>query len=252
MLGFDPDDASEELIVRLSAYEKQLGVAAVEEAATSYPGADSADVLAKTLEAVAASTIRLDRIVAKRLPSTATRPAGGISPWQLAETAAREMREAVGMPHGPIRAKSLADILGCRWTDLNDAQPTARQLPYAAVATERGNVDRCALQSDRGRSRQRRFEISRALGDAVWEPQGMFAPVSRAKTDRQKFQRAFAQSLLCPFSDLIAYIDTTSPTEKHVRDAAKHFHVSEGVVYTALVNKHVLPRERLEDRLEAA
>lgn len=101
-------------------------------------------------------------------------------------------------------------------------------------------------------ARPRRFELARAIGEAAWDSRAIFAPLSRAKTDRQKFQRAFAQSLLCPFDDLMAYINTPNPTDRDVVEAAEYFHVSDGVVRTVLVNKEVLPRERLEDRLEAA
>src|SRR5262249_15611580 len=117
------------------------------------------------------------------------------------------------------------------------------------IAKNSAGKDRIALQS---KYRGQRFELARALGEAAWDSAAPFAPLSRAKTDRQKFQRAFAQSLLCPFDDLISYINTSNPTDRDINAAGKHFHVSENVVRTILVNKEVLPRERLEDRLEAA
>ena len=70
-------------------------------------------------------------------------------------------------------------------------------------------------------------------------------PLAASKTARQKFQRAFAQSLLCPYDDLVAYIGTTDPTEGDVAAAARNFHVSERVVRTVLVNKHIWDRGRL-------
>lgn len=76
--------------------------------------------------------------------------------------------------------------------------------------------------------------------------------MSRASTDRQKFQRAFAQSLLCPIDDLLNHVDPDSPTEKQIQRAAGYYHVSKKVVRTVLVNKGFIPREYLEARFETA
>ena len=77
-------------------------------------------------------------------------------------------------------------------------------------------------------------------------------PLTKTSTARQKFQRTFAQSLLCPFEDLKAYLETDHPDEDDIAAAAVHFHVANRVVETVLVNKKLIERERLVDRLEAA
>jgi hypothetical protein len=64
-------------------------------------------------------------------------------------------------------------------------------------------------------------------------------------TARQKFQRAFAASLLCPADGLIAFLGTDRPTDDDLSATAQHYHVSERVVRSVLVNKHVLARHRL-------
>jgi hypothetical protein len=66
-----------------------------------------------------------------------------------------------------------------------------------------------------------------------------------SSTGRQKFQRAFAQSLLCPFDDLMAYLGDEEITDGAMSSAARHFHVSERLVRSVLVNKRRLPRHRL-------
>ena len=75
--------------------------------------------------------------------------------------------------------------------------------------------------------------------------------MTRAKTRRQKFQRSFAQSLLCPYDDLMAYVNTDFPTEDDVAAAARHFHVSERVIQTLLVNKGTIDRQRFDEMVEA-
>jgi hypothetical protein len=63
---------------------------------------------------------------------------------------------------------------------------------------------------------------------------------------------AVDRSLLCPFSELRKRIDLLGPTEEQIDSAASYFHVRPSVVRTLLVNKGVLPRETLAERLEAA
>jgi hypothetical protein len=76
--------------------------------------------------------------------------------------------------------------------------------------------------------------------------------MTSTKTGRQKFQRAFAQSLLCPYDDLLAYMNTEDPIEDDISAAARHFHVSERVIQTTLVNKHRIDRQRFDEMVEAA
>ncbi len=98
----------------------------------------------------------------------------------------------------------------------------------------------------------RRFELARIAGDIAWAGQSDFGVVSRSRTERQKFQRAFAQSLLCPFSEVQRFIDLADPSDGQIADSARRFGVSPHVVRTLLVDKGALPRDTLQDRLEAA
>jgi hypothetical protein len=172
------------------------------------------------------------------------------SPWRLAEEAAARVRQAIGMARGPILGKLLAEMLRVRWDTLKSATATARGLPYAARLRGKADLERIATQTER--PRDRRFELSRMLGDAIWTRNASFGVISRAKTDRQKFQRAFAQSLLCPFDELRNHIDFDEPQASHIDDAARYFHVHTNVVRNLLVYKGILPRETLDDALEAA
>ena len=49
-----------------------------------------------------------------------------------------------------------------------------------------------------------RFDLARLVGDHFWAMGNgdMLLPATLAVTARQKFQRAFAQELLCPFEDV--------------------------------------------------
>ena len=247
-LGYDPDEAPDDLIAGLSALEDDLGEGAVEEAATAAPGAQAGAVLQKAVEASEASDIEVDLSVGGAVAPELLSP--GVTPWRLGEDAARMVREQIGLPPGPLLDEAYGDLLRTPWSTVKAASATARRLPYAARLQTKDTAARVALQTRA--AIDRRFELARMIGDEIWAKRDRFGIVSRARTERQKFQRAFAQSLLCPFADLRRYIDLTGPTETQIVDAAKLFDVRQSVVQTLLVNKGVLPRETLEDRLEAA
>jgi hypothetical protein len=172
------------------------------------------------------------------------------SDWTLAEDAAPQLRRVAGRPNGPLLNKALIEILAIHWQTVSRARATARYLPYGARLPGDGAIDRIALQSQT--SRGKRFELGRILGDAVWTRHSNFGVISRGKTDRQKFQRAFAQSLICPFDDLRSHVDLTNPTDDQIEAAARRYHVHRSVVTTLLVHKNILPRETLGEKIEAA
>lgn len=76
--------------------------------------------------------------------------------------------------------------------------------------------------------------------------------VSRAKSDRQKFQRAFANSLLCPFDGIQQVIDVNNPTPETMQIAARKLGVHRSVVRNQLVYKGYLPFENTSEAAEAA
>ena len=109
---------------------------------------------------------------------------------------------------------------------------------------------RVALQTSK--PYDRRFELVRQFADAVWARNSDFGIVSRAKSDRQKFQRAFAHSLLCPFDDLQRVIDVNNPTPENMQAAARAFVVNPSVVRDQLVYQGYLPFENTIEEAEAA
>ena len=247
-LGYDPDDAPDGLIEGLSALEDRLGESAVEEAAVAAPGARAQEVLKDAVDASEASGITADLGIADAVDKRLFERRA--SPWQWGEDASRAVRKLINAPHGAILDNVLGEVLGTAWVELKSAAATAQRLPYGARLQKQGSTQKLAPQTRAGIDR--RFELARIVADAIWPSNEVFGVISRAKTERQKFQRAFAQSLLCPFSDLRQQIDLAGPTEEQIVNAAKNFRVRPAVVQTLLVNKGVLPRETLDERLEAA
>jgi hypothetical protein len=281
-LGYDPDAAPDHTMDLLSGLAERYGQAAIDEAATAMPGAASGQTLQGEIEAASESRIECDfgaAIAATRAPlfgglsdvqhpfavlaerkifdliqgvGTFSEPPGGFSrltPWKLAEVRAASLRVALGVERGPLRNKALSEILGTSDASFRiSAAPRDLARPYSLRLAVNDNVRNRIVVRSRW-PHDRRFEMARALGDVVWAENEMLGPIAGSKTSRQKFQRAFAQSLLCPYADLIAYVGSDQPTEEDIAAAARHFHVSERLVRTVLVNKHVLPRGRLEPSL---
>ncbi len=249
MLGYDADQAPDGLIEALAAHESGLGQAAVEEAAVAAPGVGAATALEQALAAARESKLVVNFGVADQVPPVRPQLAQS-TPWRVAERAASHVRDVIGRPSGPLLNRALGDLLCVSETAVAEAQPTVGPAGYGSRLLVRGTESRLSLR--KSPARDRRFSVARALGDAIWLRDAHFGPITRAKTDRQKFQRAFAQSLLCPFSDLAQTMDLDNPTEQEIDQAAKRYHVNRSVVRTLLVNKGYLPRETLEDKLEAA
>ena len=157
------------------------------------------------------------------------------------------------MERGPIRNKRLAELLGLGSKSFRAAADGAsHRLPYGLRLSDQDPAGRQTIGLQARWPNARRFELCRALGDTLWARHDRLGPLADTNTARQKFQRAFAQSLLCPFNELLDFLNTEHPDDDDITAAARYFHVGEAVVKTVLVNKGIIPRTRLPDRPEAA
>lgn len=246
-LGFDPDTVPKGLMKGLALLAKQVGEAALDEAAAAAPGRDAGDVLAEVVQAARESEVVVDLSVARQVGSGLIRT-GEVPPWELGREAALRVRDLLGISHRPVLMKAFSDLLQVSSSDLK-RRGTARGLRYSARMRHRGERHRVALQSVY--DRDRRFELSCALADAIWL-ESDFGVISKAKTDRQKFQRAFAQNFLVPFAGLQSRIDLSNLGQASIDEAAKFYHVNSNVIRRLLILERILPRETFEERLEAA
>ena len=249
LLGFDPDAAPEGVVSDYEAMIERFGTEAIEEAALAQQGEYSGIALQDALGAAETSKVVL------RTPSAA----GGIEldrdplqpPWRLAIGAARGLRQRMRIPEGPIRNPRLSEVLGLNVERLATQRRWPSATPYGLrLRDASGNVNKLALRSRW--SHGRRFELCRSLGDIIWSGNDALGPLSTAKSGRQKFQRAFAQEFLCPFDDLRGYIQSEEPNDDDIHAAARHFHVSERLIQTTLVNHSVIDRGTFEQMVEAA
>ena len=227
MLGYDINEAPDGLMDTLAGLVERYGQTGVEEAVLANPGEQAADALQTVVAAASASNIRAQPPEAiERMSFDRNQPVG---PWVLAEQAAASLRAELCIT-GPISDQTLADILGVSCSVLECG--VASDVPYGLrVADGHRKHSRLALKATRPLAR--RLELCRHLGDMMWSDDGRLGPVSDALSVRQKFQRAFAQNFLCPYSELTAYCGA-EPTPDNIAAAAAHFDVSERGVETTL------------------
>ncbi len=248
-LGYDIDEAPELLIEAMGKLARRFGADNVEEAAMAAPGEDAPDILQNSITAASNSTHRCDFRSSLQLVPNVGRPPGlrmvdrtDKPPWTVAEDAARALRAAAGIGRGPVLNRALGDLTGAT-TKVFDPVREAGAAAYGLRLADAKGVQQLALRSSRGPAR--RFEVARALGDAIWSRGSRLGPMGDADSARQRFQRAFAQALLCPIEGLENYLGVGEATDDDIDAAARRFHVSEGVVRTVLVNKGRIDRSRL-------
>lgn len=248
-LGFDPDDAPNKLMQSMCALAAAFDEDSIREAAQAHQGPSSAKALENEIEVTRKRGVECDLQSHAEIPKLLQR--SKLPPWKLAEDAANQVRQAVKPVAGPVSDKFLASLLGVQVSVISDEPPGIPR--YALRLQEQDSpLHRVTLRSKWRVGR--RFELLRALGDTIWQQSGLLGPITRTSTSRQKFQRAFAQSFLCPFDELRAYLGTKRPSEEDIEAAARHFEVSAVFIKTMLVNKHILDRSTLEnieiDRVE--
>jgi len=251
-LGFDPSTAPESLMQEIAQLIQRYGRQGIEEAAIAAPGAGAAEVLRREISAAEASPWTCDFSDAVKAAGKLGNDLSNDPPWTAAEKAAQTVRQALGTKPGPLRNKHLSELVGVGEEAFRPVPAVSNgNLAYGLrLKSKNRQTDLVALRSRW--THDRRFEVTRALGDKIWSKTDPLGPLARSKTARQKFQRAFAQSLLCPFEDLMNYVNTQEPNEEDVSAAARHFHVAERVIQTILVNKHVIRREDFDAMVEAA
>jgi hypothetical protein len=237
MAGFDAGDAPDAWWTSTERLVEEAGEQASADLLADTGGGDGARQVVDTLKR---GTIEVDVAGLSRLHS-AELTAPGKKPWERASAAARRARAELGVSAGPVSDKKLGELLGASL-----GQMTASPSAFAGAFRPRdgaGNA-RVVLRSERPTSR--RFALARMMGLAALLPRSeQVLPLSSVKSATQKFGRAFAQELLCPWDELDAYTNEHGVDDESIGAAADRYQVSEQVITAALVNKGKLDRDRL-------
>lgn len=233
LLGFDPEEAPEELLAALQHAESEFGADSVAEVAAA-----SGRNAPPHLDTFRGRLTHTDDLVAipqypelvqylRDLPST-------LAPWRRAEQLAVQVRKAWSVGRGPVNDNAFFELLGSRrvleWRDV----------PFAAALRPPGKPAGFAVSCRSRYSVGRRFELARLIADQIAAtPADRLLPATAAQTGRQKFQRAFASEFLCPYQEIREELGNDFSDEA-IEGVAERYLVSPLLVKTSLVKKHDL------------
>ena len=250
LLGFDPDAAPKDLIGSLQATTTEAGHNAIDEIAAAAK-AHARETLHDILEQTRASSVQIRVESASNILSHYSGQSTPTDlPWQRANRAAKLARDVWGVGQGPVSNDKLAELLSVPIGFLGYTPSNGLPIMAGGLRTSNDPDDvNVVVQSKFPTGR--RFAIMRLVADhIVAASDDCLLPVTGAKTDRQKFQRAFAQEFLLPFEKLYDELGQPQPGERDISDdeiddLAKEYDVSPLMVRTVLVNRGYLPRELL-------
>lgn len=240
-LGHDPEEAPADFIEGLQSQTGRFGAGAVQEvaAASKDRTLDHLLSLGEGIQNSGTEVCVSHYEVIRQQYQQQTNPSD--RPWQRAEQTAQNARSTWALDPGPVSTETLAELFG-----IDVAKSSADKVPLSAGLCDDIAEDRFRVALNQNYLTGRRFALSRLVADHFVKMQGeSLLPATRAKTSRQKFQRAFASEFLCPFKDLRDFLGELPPDDENIDYAAEHFEVSPLVIRSNLVNKEVLGREAL-------
>lgn len=241
-MGYDPEEAPSDLLDGLQAGMKRYGAGAVQEVAAA-SGAQAISHM-DSLRGDAQHNDLLVRVpdvedIRQRIETDTSDV-----PWQRAARAAQIARGMWNLEI-PIRTEALSDLFGIQQEKFAEGQ-TDVQSSLIAGFRDFDIPNAFRLSWNKRRPTSRRFALARLVADHINTlTEEELLPGTGSATNRQKFQRAFAQEFLCPFDALRDHLGAETPSDDAIDDAAQHFEVSPLTIRTTLVNKGVMERETL-------
>jgi hypothetical protein len=232
--GLDPGAASEAWVAEAEALADDFGDRAVSECvATGLEPSDTRRVVALIDRAGFDVDLSWVPSVRASLPEVGTVRRA----WEEGEAHARLVRARLGRESGPFLAQHF-DLLGARIP--RDVVGKA-ELGGAHVH----GAGRAHVAIPRRQDAGRRFYMARVLGCALafsGADEERFLPVTDRDTYLQKYERAFASELLCPWADLRELVAEKGEDEDALEDMAQHYEVSTKQLASTLANKRRVAR----------
>lgn len=240
-LGFEPDEADEVAIRRHLDDATMLGEEALGEIAADATFDDDAlnAMMSATditnigkqngFEANSNDVIALDN--APDMPQP-----GQVEAWRLGENLAQRLRDQENLDGRPICDKVLASFAGSSSDAISQQSEHSHKISFALDGENTHSLIYLRSKWETGQ----RFDLARLIGDRILHKQinnstEPLLPATRARSYRQKMQRAFAAELLSPFAFADDMMKGDYSDEKQT-EVAEHFRVSTMTIRSQLVN----------------
>ena len=233
--GYDPDEAPHELIEGLQKLYNYFGKTSVEELSSENHRVSVLDIANSLLSGLSES----QHTITPDLTGLQQPTAGAdMAPWKQAAKAAAQVRKKLGIKD----ASRLSNELLLDYLSLDRSIFNQKRLTQLATAGLKKEHMATTILLSPARETTQRFALARLLGDCIFtlnQDDKRLLSVTSSKTSRQKFQRAFAQELLCPYEGLLEVMDTDHPNEENLEKMAEHYQVSTLVIGYTFENKYI-------------
>lgn len=240
-MGFDPEEADDDLLNALKEATREVGSGAIEEVATA--SKDAALEHLRTLQEI----FRIGgKLLTVDAPRSLREAAEGfrrtlVEPWRQGVELARVARHEWQVGDHSLDNGRLAKICGVRRDWIPEGADVAGLMPAGMRDRNRNSALKVSLQKPRPDSR--RFALARIIGDHIMaRGTERLLPITNSHTHRQQFQRAFATEFLCPIESLKEFVGNRVLDDDLFADAAQHYQVSPMLIHRSMINNGLLPR----------
>jgi hypothetical protein len=163
-------------------------------------------------------------------------------PWQQGYDSARKLWERIGPVEKRVRSVSelgkLFNVDDKEWNQATVKPPAELNFLDAVVASTKTGAPYFAVESKA--EHYKTFAVCRGLFEyLVAEPTGPASLITRAYSERQKRNRAFAAEFIAPADQLRTLVKSPLVTEKDVQELASEFGTSEYVISHQLHNHRI-------------
>jgi hypothetical protein len=222
-LGFDPDEAPEQIMRDLLALGEQAGQAALDEIAPALPKGTLDDAIRRAA-CIAHGTGTIAHVqepeALRHLHFSAHMP-----PWDRGRSLATAARRAWAISQDVVTDQDLSDLFDIPVRSFSPEHGADRRAPFGLAVRKSGDSHLKLLFKRRNASGLR-FEAARFLADYLTAPNSdAWLPATDTRTARQKMQRAFAAEFLCPINALLSFLNDDL-SEERIEEAAAYFGVS--------------------------
>lgn len=246
-LGRDPYSLNEDDVEALIAVIQSLPASVREE----FLGAANYELLREQGNAIRQFVEKADKTTIDLKPLRELR--GKISPdevnltpWQQGYRAAQQLWARLGQKDKRVRSVSELGVVfklnNKEWSKATVKPAEELRFLDAVVASTRTGSPYFAVESKA--EHYKTFAVCRGLFEyLIAEPRGAAALVTKAYSERQKRNRAFAAEFIAPADELRNLVKTPLVTVKEIQELASEFGTSEYAIYHQLRNHRIARTE---------
>jgi hypothetical protein len=230
MLGFNRDEAPEQMLQELRDLVPEAGPSSVDELVWASAGRNSVEVLTKTAGLARSSEGVHGRIALTSSVLNCPVQLTGEFPWARGHRLARACRKYTGFGSDPIADGALADTLNLSQKELSDEAKAPAQAIQLGLAVRNHDTGKDKFLFHRLGPYPRRFEAARFLADSLLaHPSDRWLLQTKAGTARQQAQRAFAAEFIAPLEPLRDFLGGDDSDEK-LEEASVYYGLTSNAV----------------------